>query len=409
MKTCFRVLPPLLAAFWATLGLAQQKVSPPVAQFWMDAATHSMSMPGMEELEDTPALGGMMGNMFGNSRHGMSMPGMYLDSALHTRKKPAGTEGQHGIPEAMRMGPQLNLLPVVAEKGKPGTSEEAADLEKPKGRMLFYWGCSEAVRPGQPRVIDFSKATPADYAKFMAGRHAPDRGAKAVPGRAVWPNRDNTQRVPKEASLAGNHSVAGEGVPAPWQFSVGGQHNFMARLRMAAAGSLAESVPVTWEGIETATGYFLTAMSGRETKDGHPEMVLWSSSNDPDPGWGLMDYLTPGRVDQLVKEKVLLSREARKCDVPKGIFAGTEGAMVRMIAYGPELNLAHPPRPADPKAEWRPDWSVRLRLKSTSMAMLGGDPDKERSSRGAASAPEPADALKEIVNPVNLLKGLFGR
>jgi hypothetical protein len=149
-------------------------------------------------------------------------------------------------------------------------------------------------------------------------------------------------------------------------------------------------------------------------------MVLWSSSNDPDPGWGLMDYLTPGRVDQLVKEKVVLPREARKCSVPKGIFAGTEGAMVRMIAYGPEMNVAYPPRPADPKIEWKPDWSVRLRLKSTSMTMLGGEPTEERASRRASGVPsssqdsgarpqDATEALKEIVNPVNLLKGLFGR
>ena len=422
MRKCTSVMPLVAASIFSIPCFAQvqQKVSPPVAQFWLDAATNSMSMPGMDEMEDNPALGGMMGNMFGNSRHGMSMPGKYLDSALHTRKKPGGTVGQHGIPEVMAMGPYLTLIPFVAEKGKSVATEESVDLEKPKGRMMFYWGCSETVREGQPRLIDFSTATPADYAKFMTGRHAPDRGAKAVPGRSVWPNRDHSQRVPKQASLVGGHSVAGEGVPAPWQFSVGGQHDFMARLRMTAVGPIADSVPVTWDGVETATGYFLTAMSGRETKDGVPEMVLWSSSNDPDPGWGLMDYLTPGRVDQLVKEKVVLPREARKCPVPKGIFAGTEGAMVRMIAYGPEMNMAYPPRPADPKVEWKPDWSVLLRLKSTSMTMLGGEPAEERPSRRAsdvsapaqdsgARAPDPTDALKEIANPVNLLKGLFGR
>ena len=29
--------------------------------------------------------------------------------------------------------------------------------EKPKGRMLIYWGCGEHVGAGQPTVIDFSK------------------------------------------------------------------------------------------------------------------------------------------------------------------------------------------------------------------------------------------------------------
>lgn len=407
----------------SALAQTQQKVHPPIAQFWMDAATNNMSMPGMEDMDDMPMLGNMMGNAFGNARNGMSMPGKFLDSALFTRNKPGGTEGQHGIPSVMSLGNSLTLLPVQVEKSSGGGRAEEGELEKPKGRMLFYWGCSETVRAGQPRVIDFAKASFEDYSKFMVGRHAPDRGAKAIPGRSVWPNKLHNQRVPKDASLLGDHSLAGDGVPAPWQFAVGGYNDFMSKLRMNAAGDLQASVPVTWEGIDTATGYFMSAMSAREDQDGTPEMILWSSSNEPDPGWGLMAYLTPTRVNQLIKEKVVLPPDARKCAVPQGIFGKTEGAMVRMIAYGPELNLAHPPRPTDPKVDWKPDWAVRLRLKSTSMAMLGQDATATSPTRGgnkasnksdssppqAPSAPSASDIVKEIVNPVNVLKGLFGR
>jgi hypothetical protein len=45
--------------------------------------------------------------------------------------------------------------------------------------------------------------------------------------------------------------------------------------------------------------------------------------------------------------------------------------MLRMIAYGSELNLAHPPRPADPKIAWEPEWAVKVRVKSVTSAMLG--------------------------------------
>lgn len=44
-----------------------------------------------------------------------------------------------------------------------------------------------------------------------------------------------------------------------------------------------------------------------------------------------------------------------------------------MIAYGPETNLVWPPRPADPKQPWTPEWNVRVRTKSTASAMLGMD------------------------------------
>ena len=56
--------------------------------------------------------------------------------------------------------------------------------------------------------------------------------------------------------------------------------------------------------------------------------------------------------------------------------------MVNGIAYGEELNLAQPPRPADPKIAWEPIWAVKVRVKSTGMTPLGmGDMEERQSSR----------------------------
>ncbi len=417
MKSSIKIVVAAVAAATGNVLAADvvQKVNPPIAQFWMDAATHSMSMPGMEEMEDNPMMG-MLGNVFGGAKGGMGSPGKWLDEALFTKKKPAGTDGTHSIPQALRMSPTLPLLPVEREKPTGGKSGEdgPVDLEKPKGRMLFYWGCSETVLPGQPRIIDFAKATMEDYSKFMVGRFAPDRGAKAIPGRSVWPNKKDSQRVPRDGSLVGDHALAGDGVPAEWRFAVGNGHDFMGKVKMSAAGDVKASIPVSWQGIETARGYFLSAMGGGEGKDGGADMIIWSSSSQPDPGWGLMDYLSPSKTDQLIKEKVVLPADTRKCDIPKGIFADASGAMVRMIAYGPELNLAHPPRPVDPKEPWNPDWAVRLRLKSSGMTMLGGEaetrePRSKRSQEATAEEKPTSSPLKELTDPVNVLKGLFGR
>lgn len=393
-----------------------QKVHPPVAQFWMDAATHSLSLPGVEEMEGDSPLAGMLGGAFGQARGGTGMPGKWLDSALHTRNKPAGTQGTHAIPAAMRMASPLPLLPVTVEPGSRGGETQEAP-EKPEGRLVFYWGCGEAVRPGQPRVLDFSKAAPEEFGKFMTGRHAPDRGAKAEPGRSVWPNKTSTLRVPKAASLLGEHAVGGEGVPANWTFAVAPGFDFMEKVRLSAAGNPAASIPLRWQAVAGATGYFLTAMAHRRGADGANELILWSSSEAPDPGWGLMNYLAPARVDKLIAEKVVLPAKTLQCALPKAIFAGTEGAFANLIAYGPELNLAHPPRPADPKVDWKPEWTVRLRLKSTGMALLGEGAAAPGAAADAPAADErpaaggsPAtEVLKELGNPVNILKGVFGR
>lgn len=391
------------------------QTKPPIAQFWMDVATVNMSIPGMGDMEDggPGGLAGMFGgSMFGATKMGFGQPGKWLDSALHTRNKPAGTEGTHAIPPMMNMGASLPLLPVERKPGERGEPGEPGDMEKPKGKLLFYWGCDDKVRPGQPRVIDFSKANPEEWGRFMTGRFAPDRGAKAIPGRSVWPNERDRQRVHKDASLEGDHAVSGEGVPAGLRFALREAYDFMPRVKMTATGDPRASVVMAWQGMNTAQGYFLSAMGAR----GENEMIIWSSSDQPDPGWGLMDYLAPAKVKQLIGEKVVLAPGTERCAIPAGIFADVEGAMVRMIAYGPELNLAHPPRPADPKARWEPDWAVRVRIKSSGMTMLGMDEQegggRRGSSRGAgAPAQQGAESGGGLggINPLNAIKGIFGR
>jgi len=196
----------------ALTALAQTKA--PVAQFWMDVATNSMSIPGMGDMES--GEGAMFGGMFGATKMGGGAPGQWLDTALYTRLKASGSEGTHAIPPALRMGNSLPLIPVA---GGRSAEEREGSAEKPKGKLVFYWGCSDKVRPGQPRVVDFSRSSPDEWSRFMTGRFAPDRGAKAVPGRSVWPNERDRQRVPIGASLAGEHAVSGEGVPAGLRFS----------------------------------------------------------------------------------------------------------------------------------------------------------------------------------------------
>lgn len=378
-------------------ALAAAQTRPPVAQFWADVATHSMSIPGMDDMDEGSM--GMFGGFFGGTKNAGGAPGKWLDTALHTRNKPSGTLGSHAIPPALNMGSALPLVPVQVERGR---SEGEADMERPKGRLLFYWGCSETVRPGQPRVLDFARAAPDEYSKFMIGRFAPDRGAKAVAGRSVWPNEQDRKRVPANASLNGDHAVSGEGVPAGLRFAIGAAHDFMPKISLSAQGDPKGPINVGWADVNNARAYFLTAMGGK----GEQEMIIWSSSEQPDPGWGLMDYLPPAQIERLLKERVILPTSTQRCAIPAGIFAGADGAMVRMIAYGPELNLAHPPRPANPKAPWNPEWAVRVRVKSTGMTMLGDEGGRGSSRAQSGQQKEESEGLP---SPSNLLRGIFGR
>jgi hypothetical protein len=407
-------------------SLAQtQVVKTPVAQYWMDVAT--ISMAGMDDMPDMGAMGGMLGGMTGmpgmggvsfGATRGM-MPGRWLDLAVRTQRKPAGTEAVQAIPPGQAMGPSLTLLPVKPQAQKPGQKGGSMDEvpERPKGRILFYWGCSDTVRPGQPRILDFAKAGVEDYGKFMMGRATRDTGALATPGNAIWPNETHRQKVPPQASLTGQHALSGDGLPASLQFAIGQQQDFMPKLALVSQGGGAAASQLTWQRLPTAQAYFLNAMSGSDHA-GATEMVIWSSSDVPEPGWGLMDYASNANVDKWLKEKVLLPAGKTDCAIPAGIFAKAEGAMLRGIAYGQELNLAHPPRPADKRIAWEPEWTARIRVKALTMVTLGEEGAAANAGRPARSRTEetaPADSgnkppvgIPGLPDVGKALKGLFG-
>jgi hypothetical protein len=153
-------------------------------------------------------------------------------------------------------------------------------------------------------------------------------------------------------------------------------------------------------------------------------MIIWSSSEEPDPGWGLMTYLSPANIEKFLKERIILPASTTQCAIPRGAFAGVDGGMVSMIAYGPELNLSHPPRPPKADASWQPEWVARVRVKSSGMTMLGmGDEDaaprskrRDRSSREPmpAEAQQPRNREEEAAGAVipdagQMLRGIFGR
>ena len=426
--------PALLAvALGAALAAgAQPNVKPPKVQLWMDVSTGGMA--GMPEMELPAGMGGLFGGrpgMGGDASYGMArslhvMPPRVLDIAMYNSLRP-GVEASQAIPPGMRMGDSLPLLPpppqAAPREREPGEVPDEMRRETPKGRILIYWGCGETVRRGQPRVIDLARGNPADFGAAFAGRHAADRGARITPQHVLYPNERSRNALPRDASLVGEHRVQGDGVPASMRFTLGEAQNLMPPIDLRSRGGLADSVALSWSTVPHARAYYLHAM-GQVGND----MVMWSSAETGDSGMGLFDYLPNATIERWVRESVLLRPETTSCAVPKGIFAapgggggrgGDGGAMLRMIAYGGESNFVHPPQPADRRASWEPEWAVRVRVKASTMAMLG----EEQGGRGAAAAAAPGgqetapanpaqsavESVLPIPNPAGLLKGLFGR
>lgn len=373
----------------AVLTVAAVQAQTPETLVWIDVSTHSNAgMPDMGAM--TGLAGRMMGGAHNEMRYptargnaGTGTPGQYLDVALYNKLKP-GVEAQLAIPEGLKLGKSLRLVPPpppeTASHPRGGATPKVPDVEI---TILEYWGCGDKVRAGQPNTFKLKMAGGAmqTSGSMSPGKFVPDRDVDATPAYAVWPNKKDGRRVPNGALLAGSHRLTGNGVPESLKFDLGRSAEFMPRIVLSTQGQATDAIAVNWQTVERARAYFLNALA----MQGQNTMVLWSSAESAGAGHGLQQYLTGSYIDRWLKEKVLLPPSTTTCTIPKGIFAAPKGSdpesgmvgmsMLSMIAYGPETHVVWPPKPADPEElkKWNPEWNVRIRTKSTAGAMLGLD------------------------------------
>ncbi len=394
----------------ASFAKAAETKRMPATLYWVSIATQNMSIPGMPQ-EEMPGLQGMIpGKMAGMGPRKSLLLQLNSPSAL-----PSRPEATHDTPRGLNMGQTLPLL--IPEPVKParGGEEPERKMEKPKVRMLFYWGCSETVRAGQPKVLDTERMGTPEFGKALSGRTG---SGQAPPSQragwtyAEWPNKKDRQDVPQGSSLEGNHFIHGNYTP-DIRFTIDEKHDFMAPVEFTSVtGGLADSVRFEWKRIPTAIGYFVMAV-GHNDKSG--ETILWSSSNAYEPGYGLMSYLSPADVNRLIRDKIVMGPEMTSCSIPKGIFKDANGAALQFIGYGDELNIAYPPKPKDSTKTHDYLWIVKVRNKSTGMLPIGIEAGRAERATGE-SAPKqdvpPAEPKREesadpVKDTLNKMKGIL--
>lgn len=371
-----RVLAAALAAAFslATAAQTQQQVRPPIAQYWMNVETAGGMGMGMGL---PPGMGGMLPpGMAGGKRMKLD-----LGSSQAANGDPRAA---HAIPPVLSMGQSLPLVTPRIERAPVRERDDGEpEFERPKGRMLIYWGCGEQVRAGQPVIFDFASMNPQDAARaFRSVAISRPRGPASGRNRTygTWPNQEDGRAVPAGGSLKGDHVIAGNYSPEI-RFAIGDRHDFMDAVAFDPVSKTpGGAFAVKWKSVPTATGYFATAMGQGDTQT---DIVMWSSSEVQVMGQTLMDYIAPAEVERLIREKIVMPPQTTECIVPAGIFKG-EGSMFNFIAYGDELNLVHPPRPKDPKQVWEQVWAAKVRLKSTAMTMLAESEGGARRGRSAA-------------------------
>ena len=395
-----------VAAMLAAVPGSAQKTTGPKERYEMDVATAS-GFAAMTAGGRKPGIGGMMGMMFGGGPDNQVARTIELRLGSNQPPTKPPVRGDHYFQPQAKLGASLPLW--GPEPGTPRPREDGDTMpdnfERPKGRLLLFWGCGAKAGPGQPVVIDF--------AKVAAGQVPPNLFTSTVPrirevmasnsaSYAGWPNGKSSKAVPKDSSLLGAHRIASNVGP---EIGFTLAQDYMPALGASTAPQGDGSVMIRWNQLQPATGYVAWAFGGMDRGDAGGDMVWWTSSNAREFGGGLWDWLPPATVARLVTQRIVMPPAQTSCQIPAEVKkASGEMLIGNLNAFGPEANFSYPPKPAG-GAAWNIDWTAKVRFRSHTMLMIGADfggmgGSADGAPTGGSTPAEPAKKKK--------CKGPFG-
>lgn len=362
------------AAAIAIPAIAQRSAdSGPIARYDMRAGT-------------TSGIGGMGANpmalMFGG---GGSQVQHELLLRLGSSNAPdkGKAKADHFMPTGAQLGKSVALTtPRMSDPGDVLPGEV-------RGRILLYWGCGEHAPAGQPVVIDLANMAKGQVPPGLFTTSLPrDLGPSASNSTTFghWPSEDG-KYVKANSSLIGQHRIAGNYSP---EIAFSLSKDFMAPLTISAAAQQNGSSLLTWQIVPETTGHIVSLTGGKQSPDGEMgDMVMWTSSATRQFGGALTDWLSPGQVAPLVKDKTLLGPQVTTCTVPAEVIRDTPDFRVgTLTAFGPEENFSYPPRPDQANVPWHLQWTARIRHRSTTSWMEAQGMSMGTTDNSMSEAPE---------------------
>lgn len=284
-------------------------------------------------------------------------PGIAPDGATAVLAPPAG----------LKKGNKLNLM-LYRPKAGQTTSEGSREFDPdntPDYTIKIYWGSSETVQPGQPKIIKWTDM--GEEARLAMKERAREVNARSSyfykPNwtTGYWPNKSEEGVIDKDASLVGKYSLTTSytgnvDIEAPTEV------DFLPGIIMSSPNldnkiDLKKFVAFEWSPITHALGLNAAAigMEGKNT------LIMWSSSEVfEDNIMGDMGFLQMAQVRDFVSRTIFMPGDRTKMTIPAGIFENVDFAMLNMAGYGPgaALETAQP--------------LPRIQTKTTLMLMLGG-------------------------------------
>lgn len=345
----------------ATAVRAQENRDRAYLALWATTQNMSLGLPALPpglKLEDLPpeaaaALGAFAG------------PKKELEVRLWSPgTAPAAATATLDVPGGLNLGNTLPLELMRPEARKA----EAAKVQIPEEYRITddfeirqYWGCSETVLPGQPKVWKLGDLSVADR---EAWKRYQSQGGIEKPDwtEGVWPNAKSQRgRNPlqKPGSLKGDHklrtSFLGD-VP----FQVSGPVDFLDPVVFETPkpgkADLKQHIPLKWKPIANVLGYHLTAVAPK----GRKLLIMWAGGKNGQGVAGGLQFPQMAEVREFVEKGIYLPPTATACNIPAGIFEGCPQVMIQMTAYGPGQAFEAPNSP-----------SVRVQTRSLGMLTLG--------------------------------------
>ncbi|HWD38866.1 MAG TPA: hypothetical protein VG944_08465 [Fimbriimonas sp.] len=225
--------------------------------------------------------------------------------------------------------------------GAGGGGGNGGSGSPPDFTIKFYWGSSDSVQPGQPKVFNLATLTPAQQMEMGQAMIK----AQAARGdnyyykdnwtTGYWPAKGELGEV-KEGSLVGtynlNSSYAGNvSIDAPSDV------DFLAPIEMTSPNldnpvPLDGSIAFQWNPIANCLGSYATAMG----PEGEHTLIVWSSSDQfVDQIMADTSYLQMAEVKDRVASHLFMPGDRTNMTIPGGIFKSCKAVIFNMIGYGP--------------------------------------------------------------------------
>lgn len=302
-------------------------------------------------------------------------------------------QADHFMPATARLGASVPLVTPERQPAEDDRIPGQRDGERPRGRILIFWGCGAHAPAGQPVIIDLARLSAGQIPPGLFSTSVPrDRSVTFGNSRTYgdWPNSRGRTQLSPQSSLVGAHRVAGNYSP---EIAFSLTQDFMPALTATGTAQPDQSTQLSWNSVAGATGYYAWTMGMKPDASGNSgDMVWWSSSASQQFGGGLWDWLSPSTVATLIRQRVVMPSTQTNCLVPAEVKQAAPDFMFgNLYAYGPEANFAYPPRPANARTPWSPIWTARVRYRSSTGWMIGmpgmGDNDGAQANSDASTPP----------------------